>query len=209
MNPALSLRQPKQARSRQTVERILQAATRVFISEGYASATTNRIAEEVGVSVGSLYQFFPHKAALLEAIQLQWLDHLCEALDEAFGGALQQLTSLEALRAQVDAVLRIHQEVEKREPGLLRVILGPVGLEGENLRRVRRLIQERVEGWLEHAAPRLARERRRAVAQMCIHITDGLYAPEHPPLEPAAVREVQTVLLAYLAPLLEPPKELL
>jgi AcrR family transcriptional regulator len=62
-----------QERAKLTVEAILGAASQVFESRGYAAATTNRIAERAGVSVGSLYQYFPNKEAILVAIAHQHL----------------------------------------------------------------------------------------------------------------------------------------
>jgi AcrR family transcriptional regulator len=59
---------PSQERSRRTVDRILDAATRIFHEQGYTGATTNDIADEADVSVGSLYQYFPNKDALLVAL---------------------------------------------------------------------------------------------------------------------------------------------
>jgi AcrR family transcriptional regulator len=59
---------PSQERSRQTVERILNAATRIFHEQGYAGTTTNDIADEADLSIGSLYQYFPNKDALLAAL---------------------------------------------------------------------------------------------------------------------------------------------
>ena len=59
---------PSQERSRRTVDRILDAAARIFHECGYSGATTNAIADEAGVSVGSLYQYFPNKDALLVAL---------------------------------------------------------------------------------------------------------------------------------------------
>ena len=59
---------PSQERSRQTVERILDAAARIFHEQGYTGATTNHIADEAGLSIGSLYQYFPNKDALLAAL---------------------------------------------------------------------------------------------------------------------------------------------
>jgi len=56
---------PKQGRSLETRSRILEAAARVFAAHGYGKGTTNRIAEEAGISVGSLYQYFPNKDAIL------------------------------------------------------------------------------------------------------------------------------------------------
>lgn len=59
---------PSQERSKRTVERILDAATRIFHEHGYSGATTNDIADEAEVSVGSLYQYFPNKDAVLVAL---------------------------------------------------------------------------------------------------------------------------------------------
>ena len=59
---------PSQERSRQTVERILDAAARIFHEQGYVGATTNDIADEACLSIGSLYQYFPNKDALLTAL---------------------------------------------------------------------------------------------------------------------------------------------
>lgn len=56
-------KRPRQERSRRTVEAILDAAARVFETVGPNAATTNAIAERAGVSVGSLYQYFPNKLA--------------------------------------------------------------------------------------------------------------------------------------------------
>lgn len=58
-------REPQQGRSRATVETILLAAARVLEAEGLESASTNRVAEAAGVSVGSLYQYFGNKDALV------------------------------------------------------------------------------------------------------------------------------------------------
>jgi AcrR family transcriptional regulator len=68
-------RKPVQARSKETVERILVAAAHVFSERGYA-ATTNQIAEAAGLSIGSLYQYFPDKDALLVALHGRHLEEV-------------------------------------------------------------------------------------------------------------------------------------
>lgn len=59
---------PRQARSLATVEVILDATALLLVNEGYEQATTNRIAERAGVSIGSLYQYFPNREAVVAAL---------------------------------------------------------------------------------------------------------------------------------------------
>jgi AcrR family transcriptional regulator len=86
--PAISQRkQPRQARSNASVAVILQAAAQVLAKEGAARFTTARVAERAGVSVGTLYQYFPNKAAILFRLQRdEWHDTtrlLADILDDA------------------------------------------------------------------------------------------------------------------------------
>lgn len=64
-----SRKQPKQARSNDLVAAVLEAALQVLAEEGAPRFTTTRVAEKAGVSVGSLYQYFPNKAAILFRLQ--------------------------------------------------------------------------------------------------------------------------------------------
>jgi AcrR family transcriptional regulator len=59
---------PKQPRAQETVDALLEAAAQVFERHGYAAGTTNRIAQRAGVSIGSLYQYYPNKDAILVAL---------------------------------------------------------------------------------------------------------------------------------------------
>jgi len=67
--PLASRKAPRQARSNDLVAAILEAAIQVLEKEGAARFTTTRVAEKAGVSVGSLYQYFPNKAAILFRLQ--------------------------------------------------------------------------------------------------------------------------------------------
>src|SRR5215469_766668 len=60
-----------QERSRATVDALIEATARILVREGFDRASTNRIAEVAGVSVGSLYQYFPGKEALVAAVILR------------------------------------------------------------------------------------------------------------------------------------------
>lgn len=76
-------RKAKQQRSRQTVQAILEAAARVLEQHGYAGATTNRIAETAGASVGTLYEYFSDKDAIYDALIEQEIAALVVALENA------------------------------------------------------------------------------------------------------------------------------
>jgi len=67
--PVSSRKSPKQARAQQLVDAVLDAAVQVLMKEGAQRFTTARVAERAGVSVGSLYQYFPNKAAILFRLQ--------------------------------------------------------------------------------------------------------------------------------------------
>ncbi len=67
-------RAPKQERSRQTVEAVLEAVRRVLTRHGPRAVTTNRVAEAAGVSIGSLYQYFPDKQAIFMALHDRHID---------------------------------------------------------------------------------------------------------------------------------------
>ena len=73
---ALSPRKvPKQSRAKATVDAIVTAAAQVLAGEGFVKTNTNRIARVAGVSIGSLYQYFPNKDALLAALDSGRLSH--------------------------------------------------------------------------------------------------------------------------------------
>jgi AcrR family transcriptional regulator len=61
-------REPKQRRARETVEAVLDAVVRVLKKHGVDGVTTNRIADAAGVSIGSVYQYFPDKRAIFTAL---------------------------------------------------------------------------------------------------------------------------------------------
>ncbi|MFT3989340.1 TetR family transcriptional regulator [Aestuariivirga sp.] len=93
-----SRKQPKQARSTELVATILEAAVQVLAKEGASRFTTARVAEKAGVSVGSLYQYFPNKAAILFRLQSdEWREttHLWKAiLGDTAKSSLQRLRIL-------------------------------------------------------------------------------------------------------------------
>ena len=74
-------KQPRQARSVSTIDAIFEATIQVLIAEGTHRLTTTRVAERAGVSVGTMYQYFPHKQSLLYALNERYLERLAERVE--------------------------------------------------------------------------------------------------------------------------------
>ncbi len=95
-SPHAPRKEPKQERSRFLVETILEAAARVLVDDGYEGATTNRVAEVAGVSIGSLYQYFPTMDSMVVRLYEQLRDaelQICDfAIDQVAGKPLEEAT---------------------------------------------------------------------------------------------------------------------
>lgn len=109
---------PHQARAKATVDAIVEATTQVLLEHGYDRFTTARAAERAGVSVGSLYQYFPNKAALASAV----IDRCCENFLVVFESTLatrRRATLADCIGAIIDMALVSHHLT----PELHRVVL--------------------------------------------------------------------------------------
>ena len=102
-------KRPRQARSRATVDAILDATIQVLLAEGLQRLTTIRVAERAGTSVGTLYQYYPHKQSLLYAVLQRHLMRVGEAVQKAATAAHH--TSLATMvSAVVEAFVRAKTE---------------------------------------------------------------------------------------------------
>lgn len=111
-------KQPLQSRAELTRQRILAAAAHVFAEYGYAAGTTNRIAEQARISIGSLYQYYPNKDAILVELMVRHLDAGREGVLRL--GTEQLPDSLEEI---VRRLVRIAIENHLDDPQLLRVMI--------------------------------------------------------------------------------------
>ena len=100
-------KQPKQERSRATIDAILTATARVLVRDGFDHASTNRIAEAAGVSIGSLYQYFPSKEALVAALIERHMEEMTREIASGFE-RVAELPLAEAARELVGLMLRAH-----------------------------------------------------------------------------------------------------
>jgi AcrR family transcriptional regulator len=100
-------KRPRQQRSKATVDTILEATARVLIKQGFDGLSTNAVAAAAGVSIGSLYQYFPNKEALVTAV----IDRHMEEMNTAIFAELTRVAKLpiaEAARGVIELTLRAH-----------------------------------------------------------------------------------------------------
>jgi AcrR family transcriptional regulator len=109
-------RKPKQARAQQTIEVVLDGAARVLARRGYAAATTNRIAAEAGVSVGTVYEYFAGKDAVFEALIQREIGALVQAFQaRGFGREAR-------LEDEVHGLIAAGMQAMRHGPELYRVL---------------------------------------------------------------------------------------
>jgi AcrR family transcriptional regulator len=148
--PGISLRkQPRQARSTELMAAILQAAAQVLAREGAQRFTTARVAERAGVSIGSLYQYFPNKAAILFRLQSDEWRRTTAMLSAILADTAQP--PLDRLRSLVHAFVR-----SECEEAAMRVALNdaaPLYRDAPEARAVRQSGEEAVRTFLAEALP--------------------------------------------------------
>lgn len=117
-------RKPSQERSREMVEWIVEAATRLFSEQGYKATTTNKIAELAGVSVGSLYHYFPNKESILVELGVRHRQkvygEIISLLKHDAGGDLEVV-----LKKVIARMIRLHRE----SPLLLEALTTHTGID--------------------------------------------------------------------------------
>jgi AcrR family transcriptional regulator len=117
-NPATKPRKAaSQERSRATVAALVEATARILVSEGFDKASTNRIAEVAGVSVGSLYQYFPGKEALVVAV----VERHNREIMQVVRGVLAEVAALPVEKA-IRRLVAMAIEAHRVDPELHRVL---------------------------------------------------------------------------------------
>ncbi len=194
-------RTPTQRRSQERLARIAQAAGELCAEQGADAVTMEAIAARAGTSIGSLYQFYPNRDALLQAVAERYVADLLQLLDEEEAPADAAGAPLPAL---VDAVLAPFERFHRTHPGYFAVLFAPAG--SRALATVRGRLRERLvaraEELLRRRAPRLGAARRRRVARAAVEAARALLQYVETAL-PAAERrpmraELRRMLVAYL-----------
>ncbi|TFF14195.1 TetR/AcrR family transcriptional regulator [Pseudomonas sp. BCA14] len=159
-----SRKQPQQARSTELVAAILQAAIQVLAKEGVTRFTTARVAEKAGVSVGSVYQYFPNKAAILFRLQsdewrqtTQMLCGILQRYDEA---------PLDRLRSMVHAF--IQSECEEAQMRIALNDAAPLYRDAPEAQEVRAAGQQTFEAFMLELLPRVSTQTRTLACELIL-----------------------------------------
>lgn len=196
-------RPPRQERSQRRVDAILSAAADLLVEVGYEALSTSAIAARADISVGSLYQFFPNKEAILHALGLRYLDNLRETsatiftLDAIYvplpvmtGRMVDWLVGFMGSHPcfnQVFSGVWVQPELQEAETALMTEMVG-------NIARV-----------LRGQAPDHDPEHLDRCAYVVMHIIKGLLPMtdvEDPALHGEVVKEFKRALLSYLTAVL-------
>jgi AcrR family transcriptional regulator len=165
-------KEPRQARARATVDAILAATARILVKEGYERASTNRVAELAGVSVGSLYQYFPSKEALVAALIERHSQEMLSFLEEKSLGICAATPMREVVREVVRAMVDAHRV----NPKLHRVLMEQVPRVGalKRLSEIDERALELVRAYLELRAPEIRPKNIRLAAFMLASLVEAV-----------------------------------
>jgi AcrR family transcriptional regulator len=195
---AKTVRSPVQERARQRRESLLDAAARLLDRGGYDALTTNATAVEAGTSIGTVYQYFRNREALIEGLLSRFAERLAAAIDDALGDA-----SLEPLQ-KGDRVVDAFARFWKEEPGYRATWLSG---------QISGVLAQTGSRWGDAFSERIAKELRallkgaspaviRRVAFTAVHLVSGLLlaaVAADPREERALIEETKIALRAYLA----------
>jgi len=158
-------KQPRQERAKATVDAILTAAAQVLIAQGYENTTTARVADRAGVSIGSLYQYFPNKESLVAALIEHHADEIVATVEEALTTARHE--SLEAgMRALIHAAVTAHR-LDPKLHKILNEQVPRVGRLGKALDTSRRMT-EAIELFLRRHKTEMNPNREPAMAALVV-----------------------------------------
>ena len=164
-------KKPVQSRSQATVRVLLEATAQVLVQEGYDRTSTNRVAQVAGVSIGTLYQYFPNKEALVAAL----VDVHAERMRATFTQMLEDLSQAD-LAVAVRTMIRAIMEAHRIEPKLHQVVMEQLPRVGgrERIAEFDRFCEAVVETWLSMNARQVRPRNHRLAAFILTESVQGI-----------------------------------
>ena len=194
----------RQARGQRRIDQLLDAADTVFAQLGYERATTNAICAQAGVSPGTLYQFFPNKQAVADALAARYLERLPETHRAAFDIASADAPLAELIAYLVDPFISL----QRQGPGLEALLTGSV-ISAEltaSIDGLKQHVEKSLAALFRARCPHANRaEINRAAATSVQLVKAFLHSAVTgtPKQQKAGIQELKTVLFRYLEPILK------
>lgn len=194
----------RQARGERRIAQLLDAAASVFCTVGYQSASTNAIAREAGVSPGTLYQFFPNKEAIGDALS----ERLVVQMENVHGAALSLDHALLTLPELVDRVIDPLVDFNLENPVCFTLLHGPELPRrlGEAHPSLHTSMLEQLKALISDRAPHLDDKELTRTADICwsafFGVLHALIEKEDEQERAELVAELKKLLLAYLTPIM-------
>lgn len=193
-------RVPTQERSRRRVEAILDAAAALFAEAGFEAATTEAIAERAQTSIGSLYQFFPNKLTLFEAVARRSIERSHKVVDEILTEGDEDGSWSDLLDAAIDRFGELREDSDFRA---LLVNFQLYGVYADADRALHDHTIERVAALVRRYAPALAPAQRKVIGTLAVETLSAILlhsTREEPAFAKKLLEETKTLLYRYLAP---------
>ena len=195
-------RQPKQQRGKDRVEKILDAAAAVFDEVGYAAATTHLIAAQAGTAIGSLYQFFPDKAAIFKAMELRHAERVKVMWSQVDIPTIAQLPLQAMIHILATAVAELFEQPVSR------VVFVQFYIAREIFQSIdESMTQEAINfmaAILAKRNPALPQAQNHLLAEVCVHSSNAvmLAALRSSDLEhrQRLTQQIEELLVSYLEP---------
>jgi AcrR family transcriptional regulator len=193
---------PSQSRSRERVERILDAAARTFAKEGYEAATVEGIAQKAETSIGSVYQFFPNKLALFNAVSLRYLELSRTTFEELMSPASLRRGWEELVDHAIDAFASLDRnDADWRAVWTNWHLSGEFFVAGQALNRE---FAKRIEAILAPRTVAIRPDKRALVARITVELVSALLflaaRAEKSRDSKRIVDEAKVVVKRYIAP---------
>ena len=202
-------RVPQQSRGQQRIDLVLDTAAELFAEIGYESATTNAIADRAGISIGSLYRYFPDKDAILRALADRYYEQVHALYGEVFTGDLASMS----LPALIDRLLDPFLSMYTANPIYCHLLLG-ADVSTDIAAASGAMEQEIIERTADifcRVAPGLRVQRAKLVATVCKAQVKALISlvtsSRDKKFQRQVTAEVKQMLLAYLDPILSEGKK--
>lgn len=204
--PSEPRRVPVQARSRRRYDAILDAAAEIFAEGGFEVATVEAIAERARTSIGSVYQFFPNKVALFDAVAERCLVRSREAFDQLFDAVPQDVAWPALIDGAVDAFASLHASDPAFRATVVNFAQYPLYQERDDA--LTRYMVGRLAALVASRAPHVTPQRAKLLALVLVQVVASMmFVSERspPPLRAALREELKSIARRYLEPELAPP----